>query len=329
MKRRNEILVGIVIILGLAVGVFGSLWMQGRRFARNTIFVEALFSNVGQLLNGAPVKLRGVGIGQVTDITVEPNGNAVRIRLAVTRGVQIPDDAAVIVAPESMFGDWQVEVVARSAYPQFAFYESTDPEALGGFTIPDLSRLTATADRIAENLATITDRVSVAFTEATASNIAQAINNIGEVSERLAQLVETQADVVDEVVVDVQTSAAEVAAAARSARSTLDQLDRVLSTGAVDSIIVDTRFAAKEFGGLVADLRTTVSGLETTLALADSTFGRFNRIGTRMEAGEGSLGRLLADSTLAVRAEEALTQLTLLLADFRENPNRYVRLSIF
>lgn len=329
MKRRNEIMVGLVIIAGIAVAVGGSFWLRGQRLTRNTIFVEALFANVGQLLNGAPVKLRGVGIGQVTAVTVEPAGNAVRVRLAVARDVQIPEDAAVIVAPESMFGDWQAELVSRSAYPQFAFYESTDPTALGGYTIPDLSRLTATADRIAENLATITDRVEVAFTEETAGNIAQAINNIGEVSERIAQLVETQADAIDEVVGDVQTSAAEVAAAARSARTTLDQIDRVLSSGDVDSIMVDTRSAAREFRVLASDLRNTATGLESTFRQADSTFARFNRIGSRVEAGEGTLGRLLSDTTLALRAEAALEQLSLLLADFRENPSRYVRLSIF
>ena len=39
--------------------------------------------------------------------------------------------------------------------------------------------------------------------------------------------------------------------------------------------------------------------------------------------------RLLVDTTLAARAENAMAQLDSLLADVKRNPRRYVRLSIF
>jgi phospholipid/cholesterol/gamma-HCH transport system substrate-binding protein len=69
--------------------------------------------------------------------------------------------------------------------------------------------------------------------------------------------------------------------------------------------------------------------LDQTVAKADSTFGSVQRIASRMESGQGALGRLLADSTLAVRAESAMVQLDSLLVDIKANPRRYVRLSIF
>ena len=80
---------------------------------------------------------------------------------------------------------------------------------------------------------------------------------------------------------------------------------------------------------ITTDLADPESGLASTLERADSAFVRIDRITARLEAGEGSLGRLLTDTTFAVRAEEALFSLDLLLKDVRENPRRYVRLSIF
>jgi phospholipid/cholesterol/gamma-HCH transport system substrate-binding protein len=71
------------------------------------------------------------------------------------------------------------------------------------------------------------------------------------------------------------------------------------------------------------------SGFGVTMERADSTFARLDRITERIDSGEGSVGRLLSDSTVAVRAEEVLRQLELLLQDLQENPRRYVRLSIF
>ena len=77
---------------------------------------------------------------------------------------------------------------------------------------------------------------------------------------------------------------------------------------------------------LVAGQRPTPKG---SYAVSEGTLARIDRVSARVEAGEGVLGRLLVDSTLAVRAEGVLEQLDFLLKDLRENPKRYVRLSIF
>ena len=327
--RRNEVWVGVVILLSVVVAVAGSFWLRGYRLTRGTTTVEALFSGVGQLMDGATVKLRGVAIGRVDGIAVEPDGTAVRVGLAIDAGLRLPADAGVLIAPESMFGDWGAEIVSRAAHPRLDFLEPSDPSVLPGFNIPDLSRLTATADQIAENLATITDRVEVAFTEETAENLRLVIENVGGVSEQLAALVDAQIGAVDDLVENVRTSTSEVGEAAAMATRTLAEVERLLSGGVVDSIMGDTRVAAAEFRRLAFDLRETTSGLATTLGHADSTLVRFERIGREIETGDGTLAQLLADSTVAVQAQSVLTQLTLLLEDFRENPGRYVRLSIF
>jgi hypothetical protein len=49
----------------------------------------------------------------------------------------------------------------------------------------------------------------------------------------------------------------------------------------------------------------------------------------QVEAGEGALGLLLQDTTLVAQAQDVLSALTTLLEDLQENPQRYVRLSIF
>lgn len=327
--RRNEVWVGSVILLSVVVAVAGSFWLRGYRLMQGTTTVEALFSGVGQLMDGASVKLRGVTIGRVSGIAVEPDGTAVRVGLAINADLRLPADAGVLIAPESMFGDWGAEIVSRSAHPRMDFFEPSDPGVLPGFSIPDLSRLTATADEIAENLATITDRVEVAFTQETAENLRLVIDNVGGVSEQLAALVDAQMGAVEELVENVRTSTGEVGEAAALATRTLAEVERLLSGGVVDSIVGDTRVTAAEFRGLATDLRETTTGLATTLRNADSTLVRFERIGRELETGEGTLAQLLADSTVAVQTQSVLMQLSLLLEDFRENPGRYVRLSIF
>ena len=87
--------------------------------------------------------------------------------------------------------------------------------------------------------------------------------------------------------------------------------------------------ATANIQAIAANLQEPSAELSAAVTRADSTFARLDRLAAGVEAGEGALGRLLADSTLAVRAEGVLGQLDLLLQDLRENPRRYVRLSIF
>lgn len=330
MTRGREILVGVVLVAAVAVAVVGTLWLQGYDWGRNDQTIEARFLEVGQLMEGNAVKLRGVTIGSVRDITVEPDGEAVRVTMQVDSDVQLPPDAVVILSPESMFGDWQAQITSRERFPRFPYTSPGDGEdVLPGHALPDISQLTAAADEIANNLRTLTNRVEMAFTEETARNIAAAIDNIQVVSRRLGELVGQQAETFDNLANRVEASADELGSAARAVRSTFERIDTVLVAGEVDSILRHSRVAARNLRGVSGNLEESTRDLRTTMSRADSTFTRLNRITTRIDEGEGMLGQLLHDTLLVSRAGSALTELQLLLEDFRQNPNRYVRLSIF
>ncbi|NIS19468.1 MAG: hypothetical protein GWN18_05730, partial [Thermoplasmata archaeon] len=58
-----------------------------------------------------------------------------------------------------------------------------------GYTLPDITRLTAAANEISQNLAVLTNRVDRAFNDETAENVRRAIDNIQDVSENLRTLV--------------------------------------------------------------------------------------------------------------------------------------------
>lgn len=327
-------LVGFVIILAVAVAVVGTLWMKGTDFGRVTTTVEVLLESVGQLSNGNAVTYRGVPIGQVAGIAVEPGGTGVRVTLLIDEEVTLPDDAAVVLGPESLFGDWQAEIVSASTYERFPFFEvppgeTTDPPVFGGYALPEITRLTASAEQISGNLTELTDRLELAFNQETADNLASAITNLEAITAEVRSLVETQGAAAGSITVKADSALDEVVLAARAARSSFERVDGLLGDQQIDSILTNVRVASEGIRVLATELSDEGAGLGATLASVDSAFARVDRITARLEAGEGSLGRLLADSTLAVRAESALLQLDLLLQDVLENPQRYVRLSIF
>lgn len=330
MSSRREILVGVVVVAGVLVGIGGTLWLQGASLARNTIFVEALFTDVGQLMDGNAVKYRGVNIGRVSGISVEPDGQSVRVSMRIDAGVAFPADPGAVSSPESMFGDWQIDIVDRDNpnYRSYRWHES-DSAAIPGYALPDISELTATAQVIAENLQDISDRVRIAFTQETAENLAQAIDNLEIVSSQIAVLVEQQATTFAEMTEELRIAAAQVGDAAGTAQATFARVDTLLGQEDVDSLVTDIRDLAANLRVASDELSGAAQGLRGTLQRADTTFAVVNRIASQIENGEGGIGRLVGDSSLVVRAEGALAQLNLLLEDLRVNPKRYFRLSIF
>lgn len=332
MNRNRDFLVGLVIIAAIAVGVGGTLWLQGTNFGRATRTVEALLESAGQLNEGNPVTYRGVRIGTVSAIVVEPAGEAIRVTLLLTDPVGLPDDAAVVLGPESLFGDWQAEVVSRARFPRYSFYdppEGSPPGLLGGYALPEITRLTASAEQISENLTDLTDRLELAFNQETADNLAAAITNIEAITRDLRVLVEQQSEVAANITANADSALLAVEDAAIAARRSFERVDGILGDQQIDSIVTNMRIASAGVRDLTTELADPEGGLGATLERADSAFVRVDRIAARLESGEGSLGRLLNDSTLVVNAEDVLRSLDLLLQDVRENPGRYVRLSIF
>jgi phospholipid/cholesterol/gamma-HCH transport system substrate-binding protein len=55
----------------------------------------------------------------------------------------------------------------------------------------------------------------------------------------------------------------------------------------------------------------------------------FDAILARLENGEGTLGQLLVNDTLFTNLSAAAESARLLMDDLRENPGRYINVSIF
>jgi len=79
-----------------------------------------------------------------------------------------------------------------------------------------------------------------------------------------------------------------------------------------------------------------VARADSTLAVANETTQSLQRASSslevilqRMEAGEGTLGRLSTDSTLYETLTEAIESIRVLAVDLKENPGRYVKIEIF
>lgn len=326
---KNEVRVGIVVILGILLIVFGTLWLQGWGLGREEHEVTAWFREVGQIQRGNPVKLRGVHIGRVESIALDPAGGGVFLRLSVASQVRLPEDPVILLSPESMFGDWQAEIHPRSRYPFYDYATSPDPAVIPGYSLPDMSRLTAAADRIAENLAVITDRFDIAFTDETALNIREAIDNIQRVTGQLTGLIEAQEQTVRDVAAGLETTTQTLQTAAEAASRTFAQIEGAIADGQLTTIVGNVERLTTQLDTVSQALVAVSRDMGGTTASVDSAFASLNVILASLERGDGTLGQLLQDTTLYQDLVLTSTLVQDLIRDFQRNPRRYINLRVF
>ena len=98
-------------------------------------------------------------------------------------------------------------------------------------------------------------------------------------------------------------------------RESLDRTIQNLDTTTANFARISDSLAQIETAKIAADLQAVVDD--------------FKQITTRIENGEGTVGKLLYDETLYDNLAGASKELEELLADFKENPKRYVHFSVF
>lgn len=359
MRWKNEALVGLVVIAGILTALAGAVWLSGQSFGGDEKEITATFRGVGALTEGNPVKLRGVNVGRVTAIRLSERGDGVFVTMSIRPDIVMPSDPGVLLASESLFGDWMAQIVSRGQYPDLEFVSTRRGQVLPGAALPDISELTAVAARISGDIETLSDRVQLAFTEETALTIRQTLENVGEVSDQLEGFIGQQTRTYDQVsrnVLDATanvrktTETASLAASdirttinqgdvqailanARRASANLETLSGQLgtSTGALPGVLARVDTTVATFGATAAALNATISGLQPSLAEVGPTLVEARRAVTSLsnavtaiQQGNGTLGRLASDPALYEETQRAIVTLRRLLADIQQNPAKYI-----
>ena len=125
MKRRDEVLVGIVATAAVGFAVVGSLYL-----ARGGLLpgyeVYSVYDWGAGLRQGQPVMLSGVSVGYVGDVDIRRDGKLV-VQMRIYNKYQVPHGTTSKVAPNGVFGDMMVTLHPSKA---------TDDYFVAGDTVP-------------------------------------------------------------------------------------------------------------------------------------------------------------------------------------------------
>lgn len=333
MKRLNDFAVGLTMLGGMVLVIGGVLWIKEASLGRDERHVSARFHDVGGVRIGTPVVVRGLRAGKIDGMQLE--GAFVVVRMALAPDVELPNQPVVLLNESSLFGEWQATITGREAVGRDAEIQrqlretAKDDDVLAGATLPDIAKLTAVAGRIAGDIASVAERVDVAFDTEAAKELRLSIRNFSELSTVLARTVREQSGNLTRTSASVEGGVAALSRAAAMMQDIALRVDSATSGEKVNALVNDAGEAARQLRITSRQLATMAEQLGKSQARLDAFLIASESIATRVNAGQGSLGLLVNDPAFYRNSDSLVMELRALLADFKKNPRRYVNLRIF
>jgi len=106
-NTKTEILVGAFVMLGIAALGYLSISIGGLQLVAPDHYVlKARFESVGDLKQGAPIRLAGVKVGQVTSVRLKDY--SAEAELSIGRALVLPKDSVASIRTEGLLGNTYV-----------------------------------------------------------------------------------------------------------------------------------------------------------------------------------------------------------------------------
>lgn len=310
--RANHVLVGsIVLVLVIGLGIFVA-WM-GRELESDqpARYLTYFTSNVTGLDVGSAVRYRGVPVGRVATIDIDPDNIArVRVVLGINRNLHVPADATAQINYQGITGLRYVQITGGSQDAE-RLPQTTEPP------YPEIRARSAGVEEILEAAPEMLERANALLGRLHAILSAENVERIG----RILADVETVTDAVaahkDEVVVALR----ETTTLARRATEAAKIMVKVLGAAANDlhkarDLMIHADQLLAELGPAILDTVTTynqvgrtANGLIRDLRPGMTEFG---------SVGLYEIQRLIVDAQSLVRNLNAIA------AGIKRDPRQFL-----
>jgi len=278
----------------VVVFTLGMLWLSGKTIGTSgTVVVPVRFQNVAGLRAGDPVQTSGVKVGRVANVVLQGVNN-VMVYLEVNRAQRPHADAVALVASADFFGAKYVDYVPGSS----------DQMLNGGQVITGTQEagVTEQAAQLTKRASDALSGVQTLLSQQTAEDIHQTLVAVERTLNVVAKIGEGP-------------MVGQTQATLESVQRLANRLDSTLASKDVQTSMTQLNQATKNLKDMTDGLSNSSSALGAIL--------------TKINNGQGLLGKAVNDSTMHGDLDSVLVSLRKLLDDIRLRPGRYTNIKIF
>lgn len=301
MKISKEIKTAILVLSSILLFIWGYSFLKGNDLFKTRQTFYVLFDNVEGLTTASNVTLSGLKVGKVKNIEYLQEKNKVKVTIEIQKEYKITKNSVIYLYEPSLMGNKQMMlepndkekiIVPNKSYliGKEKFGTMAKVSNMLDPLQTEISNVTQGADLLMQNLNNVLDNKSQNNLRNSMKNINKLLIEFNELSEMLKNLISKNSNGINSMVTNFDKTS-------KNLNKLSDSINQL-------------------------NIGKTFKKLDQSLANVDLLL-------SDLQKGKGSTGKLLKDDKLYNNLEGASNELKLLIKDLKENPKRYINISVF
>ncbi len=285
LHYQKEAAVGGLVLAGIALFVFGTMWLKGATFRPSGLVVQAQFSDVGALKVDNVVTISGVVVGKVSALKLERPGR-VMVTLSLPSSMELKADATASISSGFFSSDSRLLLnpgVSSEPFPAGGIIQG---RMEGGI----FDKGAALADRADSVLI----GVQAIANQKTADELTRTLQSLQEV---------------------LATMNRQLPRVTGETEQTMATMRRLASR-------LDSTITTLPIGNAIERADTLARNLSTMSIQLTATGARLDSVLQKVNQGEGTLGKFANDSSFYVESREAIRAMQRLIDEIAKNPGK-------
>jgi phospholipid/cholesterol/gamma-HCH transport system substrate-binding protein len=294
---RREVHAGLFVVIGLLAVLTALFVLTDPGTFRGRYYVSTVVQNAGGIRKGDPVQMKGVNIGRVRDFTIDRAGGVrITMELEHDEGYKVPADSRISIVSGGLLQSMVAEIVPGV---------SKEP-LRDGAVLPSVeaSTLTGTVETLSADADTVLLRAQQLLNTQTIASVGASAQQMQELLVQLTALASDQRAQLNALTTSLQRSAQGL----EGTVSAVNQPELARAIARTDSMSIRLDAATGSLQQASASMAALMQ---------------------RVDSGEGTLGRLTRDDELYRNMNAAVASLNQLTTDIRQNPRKYINVSVF
>ena len=297
MKKNisREFRVGLMVITAIFLFYFGFNYLKGTSIFQKNNQYTGYFENLDGLVKQSQVMVKGYKVGQVSDIQYDfTKEKPFTVKIEINDNLSLPVGTTMLLTDDGLLGGKIIELIYAS-----------DATSQGAHKRNDILNTSTASGLMSELSGGLMPRLENVLLQAD--------------SLLLSLRLLTESPLLDASLISIEKTSADLAASSAQLKLLMQhQMPTLL----------------KDVSGIADDLKGTTENIKNIdftgiVQNADYTVKNIQVLSEKLNDKENSLGLLLNDKSLYINLNSTAENADKLLIDLKENPKRYVNISVF
>ena len=322
----KEIKIALLVITALLVSIWGYKYIIGKNLLKKSNVYYVDYQNVNRITISTPVKYLGYQVGFVSEVTPNLEKELIRLTLDLDENMALPKGSTANILTETFMGGASIILTipggcSGDCLPSGSVIGGKNLGILGSMV--DKDDLKTYIKVFQEGISVLIDSLSQQMASGDSdSKMGKSIDDLSKTIENLELLTRQMNGIMSVSGKNINQSMSSLSSILKNIETNNEEITNLLGNVSDISKQIKDGDAKKSMEAI----NSTLTGLQMTLKSADTTFSGLNDIITNVNAGKGSLGKLVKDDELVNNIQDLSKHLDSLLLDLKERPYRYIPL---